>query len=439
MKIGKHNIPSVIDFPNIVFNEARAITPEGNKLALIDTAESIADDAVEELKKILGEEEGMKYYDSFADRVLAINPKEETKTITVCEGGIVRNKTINMNPSFHAFTASQLIRAEFAPLKVIVEDILKIGVCVLAAKSKMYKSWLCLQLAIAVAKGQMLLGKKTTKSDVLYIDLENDKRLSRERLIKLLDGEEAPSNLFIINDVPTMENGFSSALENFLEEHSGIHLIIIDVFTIIKYTKKTNQSDYETDYKSISELKKIAEKYEASIVLVAHSRKMIDPTDPFSNIMGSTAMMGASDQAIVIHKENRSDKEATISITGRTVEAEDFKAEFDKETCKWKLLGSVEDYEDKKKEEAYRSDPIVKTIKKAIRANGGKCSGRASDFIQDSKRFGCTIYGSPQSFNKKLEKLIPDLEYYDNIIYTATTKGQASIIHNFEQEIPFEE
>lgn len=438
MKINKENCPSVPDFPTLVLKEAREIVPADDKQALFEEAGEIAEKALEQIKDIFGEEERDKYFLAFRDRMTILTEQEE-RQITICENGTIKNKTININPSFHAFTASQLVRAEFAPLKIIVEDILKIGVCVLAAKSKMYKSWLCLQLAIAVAKGQMFLGKKTTKSDVLYIDLENDKRLSRERLIKLLDEEEAPSNLFIINDVPTMENGFSSALESFLEEYPSIHLVIIDVFTIIKYTKKSNQNDYDTDYKSISELKKIAEKYEASIVLVAHSRKMIDPTDPFSNIMGSTAMMGASDQAIVIHKENRSDKEATISITGRTVEAEDFKAEFDKSTCKWKLLGSVEDYEDKKKEEAYRSDPIVKTIKKAIRANGGKCSGRASDFIQDSKRFGCTIYGSSQSFNKKLEKLIPDLEYYDSIIYSTTLQGKGSIIHNFEQKIPFKD
>lgn len=439
MEIRENNIPSVIDFPNIVFNEARTITPEGNKSALIDTAESIASDAVEELKKILGEEEGMKYYDAFANRVLAINPKEETKTITVCEDGKIKNKTINVSPCLSSYTASQLMAAEFPPLKTIVEGILKVGVCVLSAKSKIGKSWMSLQLVIAVTKGQQFLGKKTMKCDALYIDLENDKRLSRERLEILLNGEEAPNNLYIMNEVPTMDEGFSSALESFLDQHKGIHLVVIDIYAKIKYAKKSNQSDYDIDYKSISELKKVAEKYELSIILVAHNRKMVDTSDPFSNIMGSTAMQGASDQSIVISKENRNDKEATMTITGRTVEGDELKIEFDKNTCKWKLLGTAEEYEDKKKEEAYRNDPIVKTIKKTIRANGGKCSGRASDFIQDSKRFGCTIYGSPQTFNKKLEKLIPNLEYYDCIVYTATTKGQASIIHNFEQMIPFEE
>lgn len=82
-------------------------------------------------------------------------------------------------PKLESFTASELMEMDLPELKTVVEDILKIGVCVLSAKSKMYKSWLCLQMGIAVASGTEFLGKKTTKCDVLYIDLENDKGKDR--------------------------------------------------------------------------------------------------------------------------------------------------------------------------------------------------------------------------------------------------------------------
>ena len=45
------------------------------------------------------------------------------------------------------------------------------GLVVLTAKSKIGKSWLALQLAVAVANGSDCLGFNTTQGDVLYICL----------------------------------------------------------------------------------------------------------------------------------------------------------------------------------------------------------------------------------------------------------------------------
>lgn len=40
---------------------------------------------------------------------------------------------------------------------------------------------------------------------------------------------------------------------------------------------------------------------------------MVDPTDPFNNLSGSVGVMGALDCAMVISKDKRNDKEATIA------------------------------------------------------------------------------------------------------------------------------
>lgn len=334
-------------------------------------------------------------------------------------------------PKLESFTASELMEMDLPELKTVVEDILKIGVCVLSSKSKMGKSWLCLQMGIAVASGTEFLGKKTTKCDVLYIDLENDKRLTKERLIKLLAGNKPPQNLFLINDTPTMEKGFTKSVEAFIKEHTDIHLVIIDIWAKIKYPKRRNETDYDADYRGISELKRFAEKYDLSIILVTHNRKMVDTTDEYSNIMGSTAMQGASDEYIVISKERRSDAEATISINGRTVEELKLKATFDKDICKWKLLGEAEEYERQKQKAEYENNPIVATVKKLVSTNNGKWQGRISEMISASKYFEKRIYDSPKTVSSKLKSLSFDLQLNDGISIDTKANGTAGKTYIF--------
>lgn len=331
---------------------------------------------------------------------------------------------------FEAVTANELMEQDLPPLITIIEDILKVGVCILSAKSKIGKSWLCLQMGVAVANGTELLGKKANKNGVLYLDYENDVRITKERLQKILAGQKPPENLYIVNDTPTLKNGFTELLEDFVDRHD-VHLVIIDIFAKIKYQKTRNQTDYEADYKSISELKKIAEKRNLAIVLVYHNRKAVDDTDAFSNIIGSVASMGSSDEAIVIYKARRTDEEATISITGRTVESLDLKAVFDKDTCKWKLLGEAEEYERQKQIAEYENNPIVATVKKLVSTNNGKWQGRISEMISASKYFEKRIYDSPKTVSSKLKSLSFDLQLNDGISIDTKANGTAGKTYIF--------
>lgn len=331
---------------------------------------------------------------------------------------------------FEAVTASELMEQELPPLITIIEDILKVGVCVLSAKSKIGKSWLCLQMGVAVANGTELLGKKTDKNGVLYLDYENDVRITKERLDKILAGQKPPDNLHIVNDTPNMENGFTELLEDFVDRHN-VHLVIIDIFAKIKYQKTRNQTDYEADYKSITELKKTAERKNLAIVLVYHNRKAVDDTDPFSNIIGSVASMGSSDEAIVIYKARRTDEEATISITGRTVEDLYLKAVFDKETCRWRLLGEANEYEKQKQLAEYENNPIVATVKKLVSTNNGKWQGRISEMISASKYYEKRIYDSPKTVSAKLKLLSFDLQLNDGISIDTKANGTAGKTYIF--------
>ncbi len=72
-------------------------------------------------------------------------------------------------------TAYDLMRATFLPTRWMVPGLLPDGLTLLAGKPKMGKSWLALELAIAVATGGVALGQIPVEpGDVLYLALEDN-------------------------------------------------------------------------------------------------------------------------------------------------------------------------------------------------------------------------------------------------------------------------
>lgn len=359
----------------------------------------------------------------------------EATEADVCS--IVRTTIMNNTPApreLDVISAKELSESNLPKLEYCVDEILSHGVSIISAKSKMFKSWMSMQLCLCVCRGMPFLGFNTHKSACLYIDLENDLRLTKERLSLMLAGDEAPDNFLIVNDVPTMEQGFIATMEDFISNHLEVKLIVIDIFTKIKYPKKSNQSDYDADYISITELKEFASKYDLAILLIAHNRKMVDPNDPFSNILGSTALMGACDEAIVIYKEKRSDKESTISITGRTVQSHDFKALFDTDLFQWRLLGSLDDYEEKQAEQEYNDNPLIYTIKKLLEVSkDGVWCGRINELIEASRDYGKLICESSQAIGRKMPTIKAQLLQYDGIGVRTISNGSGSKKYEFKR------
>ncbi len=332
-------------------------------------------------------------------------------------------------------TAKQIIEEDIPPIEYIVDILIAKGVVILSAKSKIGKSWLALQLAVAVASGSNFLGFNTTQGTVLYIDLENAEAVAQSRLIKVLDGAEPPENLYIVNKYSTMNDTFIDDLCEFLDTHTETSLVIVDVFQKIKRPKKSSQTDYEDMYEHLSELKAITDKYNISLMLIMHNRKMVDQSDPFSNIIGSTAIMGASDETIVIHKQDRSDKDAKLSITGRTVQENEFVIKFNKPLCKWEFVGNAEEVAEEKEKQDLEKNAIAKTILKLMNQGKGYYKGTTSDIIKASQYFqGCRIYGDSKSIGKKMKKVIELLKKYESISYEAITNGNATVTHEFFRE-----
>lgn len=350
----------------------------------------------------------------------------------VCDNGKAR--PVKQQKKLNYKSARELLESDAPPIEYVVDVIIAKGLIVLSAKSKMGKSWLALQLAVAVASGEDFLGFNTQQGGVLYIDLENAEPIARSRLATVLNGSEPPDKLTVINDYSTMNDTFITDISEYLEEHKDTSLVIVDVFQRVKKSKKANQSDYDDIYQNFTPLKELTEKYNISLILVMHNRKAVDLTDPYSNVLGSTAIMGASDEMIVIHKKERRDENATLSVTGRTVQENEYTIHFNKPLCKWEMLGDSEVIAENNRRKEYEASPIVKTIKKLVETNGGRYTGTVSEIIKASVYIqGGRIYDSATKCGIALKKYIPMLEKYDAIEHFTPKNGNASSTHEFKK------
>jgi len=258
------------------------------------------------------------------------------------------------------------------PPKFIVSEIMPVGLHILAGSPKVGKSWLVLWLCNQIAKGEKVWEYDSLQSNVLYLSLEDTYARLHHRLSSIT--EQSTENVNLAIESFSIETGFISQLDNYMDDNPFTNLIAIDTFQLIRGGE--DRISYANDYNEISKLKKFADKHNIAVLLVHHLRKMQD-SDPVNMISGSTGVTGCSDNIYVLAKDKRLDNTATLSITGRDVPDMAFKLELDRETNIWKFIGHVVEEENNSKELLY-------TIETLIRLKGD-FSGSATDLIEALK------------------------------------------------------
>ena len=210
----------------------------------------------------------------------------------------------------------------------VVDGLLPQGLHILAGAAKTGKSWLLLLLFLRVAQGKPFWNLQTEKGTVLSLCLEDSFNRIQQRLMDLT--EDAPENLHFATLSKTLSDGLCEQIEEFILEHFDTNLVIID--TLQKVRENSGESNlYATDYKDISLLKNLADKYHIAIVVVQHLRKQFD-SDPHNMVTGSTGLLGAADGSYVLKRENVGDKDAKLYIKGRDVEEQIMNIRRDEET-----------------------------------------------------------------------------------------------------------
>jgi AAA domain len=249
----------------------------------------------------------------------------------------------------------------FAPVRIILPGLIPEGVTILAGKPKIGKSWLALDVCAAIAGDRFVLGEmKPVQGDVLYIAAEDNQRRLKQRTDKIMQGAAGwPDRLEIHTQWRRVDQGGLDDLREWCEAHPDRRLIWIDTLAKVRPIAGRNEQAYAADYKAIEGLQKLAGEYQVGIVLNHHLRKAVSDDDPFDDVSGTLGLTGAADTIV---KMTRYSGMVKILVRGRDIEEAEFAAEFNRETCRWRLVGEAD--------EVFRSEQrqaIVAALKDAKR------------------------------------------------------------------------
>ena len=215
-----------------------------------------------------------------------------------------------------------------------IDGLLYRGAYLLAGSPKVGKSFLMAQLAYQVSTGTPLWNYPVRKGTVLYLALEDDYRRLQERSYRMFGTAENESLFFSVS-AGQLGSGLDEQLTNFLREHPGTSLIIIDTLQKVREVGGDNYS-YANDYQIITRLKALADSYGICLLLVHHTRKQ-QSDDKFDMISGTNGLLGAADGAFLLTKEKRTGNAACLDVSGRDQPDQRLHLFRNEETLAWEL------------------------------------------------------------------------------------------------------
>lgn len=327
------------------------------------------------------------------------------------------------------FNAADLLQEQLPPVKWVVPELLPAGLSLLVAAPKIGKSWMALDLCLAVASGGPWLGHTTNQGAVLYLALEDSKNRLQSRIRLLLDGFTPPPEACTMRvQAPMLGAGLLEMLDGWLNEHPDAKLVCIDTFQRIRPPAGRNENAYFADYRACGQLQAWAMQHGICLLLVHHTKKGVNPGDVFESISGSTGIMGAADTVLTITKKARFAEEATLSITGRDVNAAEYIAVLNQCTHKWELRGTVEDRE----RQDFQSSPAVKTIKELTAQ--GPWQGTVTELADEvlTRYPDAKLPVTPQGLGSYFNELWPSLKYQG--IEHGIARGAKKRTHTFKRK-----
>jgi AAA domain len=236
--------------------------------------------------------------------------------------------------------ASELLKKVLPEHRWAVRGVLAEGLGLLVGRPKIGKSWLALNLAVAISSGGRALGQIPVEAgDVLYLALEDNERRLKSRLMAILGDEPCPDRLTLSTSWPKLDQNGLQWLEAWAEKHPQGRLIIIDTLQRVRPAASRNGSLYADDYSALSGLQGMAGRRGLTILVLHHTRKAT-ADDPLETISGTQGLGGAADSVLVL-KRDRTHRDATLFVTGRDVEETELTLRWDAMRAAWSLLGDA--------------------------------------------------------------------------------------------------
>ncbi len=217
------------------------------------------------------------------------------------------NNTQKQIPTFS--NGTQLLKLPKKPNRSLIKNLIpKREISVLAGKGDVGKSLFYLQLSLSIVLKKEFFLEYEIFSDfnsVLIISTEDDEERISDRIYKQLPGLGFPEIEKVAQDdlikdlfVQTVQENLLNFIDNFLNEKK-VDLVVLDALGDILKGDERNQQVVRAYYK---ELKKLIRKHKCTILIIAHENKGSGDKPNRSRIMGSTAIVDAARNVIMLSR-----------------------------------------------------------------------------------------------------------------------------------------
>ena len=225
-----------------------------------------------------------------------------------------KEKTKREIERFKIYGSNELLKLDIPPTEFLIEKLLpKKGIGIVVGKPSSFKSWIVLEMAKRLSRGEDLFGKfKTQKSKVLYIDEEASVSEIKRRWMLMEEGNESDISFISMAGFQIDNLEDRNYLLKLCEE-KDYKVLVLDSFRAV-HSKNENDSKEAQDL--INALREFI-KAGITVLLIHHNRKdsYTNPNNPDQAMRGSTALLGGLDMLLSVENTKNGENSAEVVIT----------------------------------------------------------------------------------------------------------------------------
>lgn len=225
----------------------------------------------------------------------------------------------------------------FPPLRYAVPGVVPEGMTLMVGPPKVGKSWMLLDVALAVSQGGYALGAiRVEQRPVLYLALEDGDRRLQDRCRILQPDQTIPAAL---NYMTTIAPGqVLATVGAWLELYpSQQPLVIIDTLGKVMPPAMPQETTYQRDYRVGGKFKTLADSHSGCSLVVNHHVRKAGSDDFVDSVSGTNGLAGAADTIVVLARA-RHETAGILKVTGRDVDENEYAVGFS--SAQWTLEGA---------------------------------------------------------------------------------------------------
>jgi KaiC/GvpD/RAD55 family RecA-like ATPase len=222
----------------------------------------------------------------------------------------------------------------------LVDGILARGhLAMLGGRPKSGKSWLALQLAMAVDMGKPFLGRSTNQGRVLYAPLEDGPERLYERSHTLGWAVRQSKAVFKLSPLHMPNGSLGPGIDQLAEAAGDFDLIIVDTLSTL-LSGRVNENDNAAMGSIVNEVAQIAHSSNCAILLIHHAGKAFNEDDHFTLMRGASAIRAAYDVGMLLVRKP-GEHEAVLRMESRDTDVEGMTIRQSASNASWEWVGDL--------------------------------------------------------------------------------------------------